>query len=63
MSVLLLGNRLGFPLPQALQLARAQFGQVLLLHVHTAKRGPECIVGDVLLLLCLEEARTNNKVL
>lgn len=52
-SLLVVGDHLSPPLPQALHLARLQLGQVLLLHVYPAELGAEGIVGNVLLLLDL----------
>lgn len=62
-SVLLANERLRFPLPQPLHLPCAQSGQILLLHVHAAKRGPKRIVGDVLLLFSLGDVSTKDELL
>lgn len=59
LSILLFGrHHPSLPLPQALHLACAQLGQVLLLHVHTSELGTKGIVGNVLLLLGLKQYKT-----
>lgn len=52
-SILVVGDHISPPLPQALHLARLQLGQVLLLHVYPAELGAKGIMGNVLLLLDL----------
>lgn len=44
LSVLVFSDHLSLPLPQALHLTCLQLGQILLLHVHTAKLGAKGIV-------------------